>query len=364
MKGNIEKFVFLGVMLAVTFLFGHRSEGGISNKRPEGTKAVVLSFGNSGSINEQNLEIDTRTSTLISEPAIPGWSETSSFENEEPKKEIVQNSVLDSVREPILREPEAKAIPLQGAFHRTGEGSPGDIDATMVLVSDLKSGENYFNKEDERRWPMASLSKLMTAVVVLKNMSRDQEVSVETKDLGFLDGASRLKVGEKYSAFDLLEIMLSISSNEAAEVLANSYGHSKFIEAMNRQAEEWGLKNTHFDDPTGISVSNQSSAKDLENLARNIFESYPEIFQITRRSQVAAKELGSGKILSFSSNNNFAGKSYFLGGKTGYTEEANGNLLSLFSYGGRPVLVVVLGSSDRFGATEKLYNWFKNNYRI
>jgi D-alanyl-D-alanine carboxypeptidase len=83
---------------------------------------------------------------------------------------------------------------------------------------------------------------------------------------------------------------------------------------------------------------------------------------MTRNRTITVKELGSGNEWPASNTNNFSGRPDFLGGKTGYTDEANGNLVSLFSYGSRPILVVVLGSENRFLETEKLINWFKNDF--
>ncbi len=106
-------------------------------------------------------------------------------------------------------------------------------------------------------------------------------------------------------------------------------------------------------------------------LARKIYATYPQILAITRTPQVTITELGSapaggvGRQTPVKSINDFAGRADFIGGKTGYTDEAAGNLLSIFSYDSHPVFIVVLGTQDgvRFAKTLALYSWFVNNFK-
>ncbi len=365
MRNNLEKFVFLGVMIGVTFFLGQSRDSAAKKEQELSINPpVVLSFEESRpetevakdeSVNTSLEQEDEGVDDLLLEP-----DSNLVFEDPEPKK----NEELPRPKVEITSKPEVKPTSFKGVFVRVGESEPGDLQATVVLVSDLKAGEGYFEKEPLRRWPIASITKLMTAVVALEKMDKNLEITVTEKDFELLAEEGKVKAGERYTASDLIRVMLGASSNEAAEALANAYGRPGFISAMNDRAREWILSNTYFKDPTGISVSNQSTAKDLELLARNILRDYPEIFQMTRQPQVVVREITSGRSLKFLSNNLFAGKAYFLGGKTGYIEESEGNLLSVFSYGGRPVLIVVLGTPSRFEETEQLYDWFRANYRI
>ena len=125
------------------------------------------------------------------------------------------------------------------------------------------------------------------------------------------------------------------------------------------------MANTHYADPSGLAVGSQSTADDLVILAQKIYSDYPEIFAITRTPQVTVTEIGSGKQVMVKNINEFSGEADFIGGKTGYTDQADGNLLSIFSYEGHPIVVIVLGTDDgtRFANTEALYNWFTANFR-
>jgi D-alanyl-D-alanine carboxypeptidase len=124
--------------------------------------------------------------------------------------------------------------------------------------------------------------------------------------------------------------------------------------AMNAKAAAWGLGNTHFDDPSGISVANQSTPREFVQLARLVYALHPEIFEATRSRVAAAQELTTGSSRQFSTTNNFAGRAGFLGGKTGTTPEAGDNLISVFETAGGPVAVLVFGAVDRYAATESL----------
>jgi D-alanyl-D-alanine carboxypeptidase len=125
------------------------------------------------------------------------------------------------------------------------------------------------------------------------------------------------------------------------------------------------MNDTHYDDPSGLSAGNESTPSDLLKLAQKIYTDYPQVLAITRNPEVTITELNTGKNVAVKSINNFAGRPDFIGGKTGYTDEASGNLLSIFRYEDRPVLVIVMGTSDdqRFNNTLALYDWFTANFR-
>ncbi len=252
---------------------------------------------------------------------------------------------------------------IQSSFRRYGAESPPEIGARVVLVADLLSGEEFFAKETGRRWPIASVTKLVSAAVTSENLAFNQSTTLQDSDFVDDNFEKKMTVGQRYSIKDLFVSMLLASSNESAEALSRVYGRDNFIKDMNQKAAEWRLKDTNLSDPTGLSSSNQSTAADLAVLALRIYQSYPTVLEVTTRKSSLITDLNSGKRTTVMNINLFAGEPYFLGGKTGYTEEADGNLLSIFSYNKHPLLVVVLGSEDRFGDTEKLFGWFKNNFR-
>lgn len=254
----------------------------------------------------------------------------------------------------------------RSAFLRTGSAQAPDIQAQAALVADLKTGQAYFETNQNLRWPTASLTKLMTAVMVLKNMDLGKPLKIGEGLLGESEAsssASFFKPGDVYSGNDVLNTMLVISKNEAAEAFAGAYGRDNLIAGLNGLAGELGMNLTHFSDPSGLSVSNQSTASDLQKLAAYVYQNYPKILEITRKKSVSVAELDSKKKFALANINIFAGTSDFIGGKTGFTDEANGNLLSIFSYGNRPILIIVLGTDDRFGETSKLLQWFRDNFQ-
>jgi D-alanyl-D-alanine carboxypeptidase len=236
------------------------------------------------------------------------------------------------------------------------------LSAERALLADLGSGEVYVGLHGDGDWPLASLTKLMTAAVAARNMNLSEEVTVPPlSPPPAVDGRVLLE-GERYTVRDLLRAVLVASNNESAESLASHYGKERFLAAMNALAASWGMEETSFRDVTGLSPKNRSTPQDLLRLSQHLFAEQPEVFAMTRARtvEILDRESGFKKVLPTTSA--FAGGSGFLGGKTGYTDEAGGNLLSLFRYAGRPILIVVLGTADRFGETEKLLQWFKEQY--
>jgi D-alanyl-D-alanine carboxypeptidase len=251
------------------------------------------------------------------------------------------------------------------AFSRVGGTAPPDLAVEAGLVADLTTGTRFMSENATERWPLASVTKLMTATIVLDKLSLSQKITI-TQDAFNADTSEKtLRVGDTYTVADLLHFLLLPSSNVAAEALARAYGRTQFIGEMNTRAASWGMKDTSYADPSGLAVGSQSTAADLVLLAQKIYADYPEILKITRTPQVTATEIDSGKKVSIKNINEFSGEADFIGGKTGYTDQADGNLLSLFSDNGHPVVVVVLGTDDnaRFTNTEALYNWFTKNFQ-
>ncbi|MEK7193648.1 MAG: serine hydrolase [Patescibacteria group bacterium] len=344
MRDNIQKFLLLGVLLFSVF-FLHRN---FALPVSQDKKSVPVSVIYTKASEEKKVS-----------PAAPRPIPLPSFEKQTAflSKSIVVRSD-ESV--PALRSPES--VPSETFYPTRAIPAKPDVHAEAALVADLETGENYFSFESGKRWPIASLTKLMTAAVAMKTIDMGQVITLTDIDFHPELGGSALRSGEEYTASDLLEMMLLVSSNEAAEALSNVQGRTEFVRAMNEQAFLWGLHETFYSEPTGLLSANQATPDDLRKLAAALHRFYPRIFDITRLPQATVTELRSGESKTISSINLFAGRGDFLGGKTGYIDESNGNLLSLFSHNGRPIIVVVLGTNDRFGETEKLIRWFKNDF--
>ena len=242
--------------------------------------------------------------------------------------------------------------------------APPATTAQAALVKELKSGAKIFEKDGSRRWPLASLTKLMTAVVARESFRGGERVTVGAAAVESAGSAGDFQAGEVFRAEDLINAALVISSNDAAAALADFYGARDFVEKMNAQAMTLKMEETIFFDPTGLSVLNQTGVADLEKLVSYILKHHPAVFEVTTRPKITVTELNSEKARSIGNNNRFAGRPDFLGGKTGYLDDANGNLISLFTDAKREnqFLIIVLGADDRFLETEKLYEWAKKNF--
>ena len=249
-------------------------------------------------------------------------------------------------------------------FSRVGGTPPPSLAVEASLVADLTTTSRFMSENETERWPLASVTKLMTATVVLDKLNPAQQITITKDDVNVDPSEELLHVGDTYTVTDLLRFLLLPSSNVAAEALARAYGRTQFITEMNARAAAWGMKNTYYADPSGLATGSQSTAADLVLLAQKIYSTYPKILEITRTPQVTVTEIDSGAQIVVKNINEFSGRADFIGGKTGYTDQADGNLLSLFLYEGHPIVVVVLGTDEdmRFTNTEALYNWFTSNF--
>jgi len=201
-------------------------------------------------------------------------------------------------------------------------------------------------------------------------------IKVDEEAIATEGQAGSFSVGEEMSLLDVIKSMMSVSSNDGAVAVQRTYdseiastldgrinsdGGSAFLKAMEAKAIELEMTETAFSDVSGLSVVNQSTLGDIEKLVRYVLGKHNEIFEFSTNKSVTIVDLVSGMKRTLKSINIFAGRSDFLGGKTGYTDDAKQNLISIFKDGDRRWLIVVLGSSDRFGETLRLLNWAKQS---
>jgi D-alanyl-D-alanine carboxypeptidase len=232
------------------------------------------------------------------------------------------------------------------------------------MVADLATGNVAAGSNITKRWPTASLTKLMTATLVLDQLSASTTITITPQMFAIDPSEHTLVIGDTYTVEDLLHVMLMPSSNVAAQAMADYIGQAQFMNEMNARAQQWGMTDTYFADPSGISAANESSANDLLTLAQHIYNNYPDILALTNTPVTTITELNSGKRITVRSINQFAGTPGFIGGKTGNTPQAGGNLLSIFNYEGDPVFITVLGAPALpFEDTSALYAWYKNDYK-
>lgn len=240
------------------------------------------------------------------------------------------------------------------------------MSAKAYLVADLESGEIIAASNADSKLPIASITKLMTAIVSNETIRYDATIKVTPEALATYGDSGGLVLGEKINATDMLYPLLMESSNDAAEALARSYGRTAFITQMNKKAAALGMTTSTFDDPSGISANNQASAYDLFSLARYLYEKKQFLLSITR---TATRKLTTDATTHALRNFNvFSGDSAFLGGKTGFTTAAQETMVALFSVdttsGNRPIAIIVLGSKDRARDTSSLLTWTREATKV
>lgn len=232
--------------------------------------------------------------------------------------------------------------------------------ALAYLVADIKTGEVIIQKGETSAYPLASVSKLMTALVATENMDLKKYATVSRDSYNTFGAEGNLVLGEKLKLSDLMYPLLMESSNDGAEVIADEYGHPEFLQLMNKTAAILGMKNTYYEDPSGLNPKNVSTVGDQFKLAQYIYTKYPSIFDITL---VKIFKVGNHTWTSKSAMLNI---STFIGGKNGFIDEARQTNVSLFNIpmlkGGYRVLAVIeLKSPDRTTDAKNLLNFVTKN---
>lgn len=237
------------------------------------------------------------------------------------------------------------------------------LTAAGAIVLDLSDNKTLYSKNSSLRLPIASTTKIMTALVGSEFYKLDDVLTVSTQDL--VGGSSMgLKIGEKITFRDLLYGMLLNSGNDAAFTVADNYpgGVLSFVAAMNQKAKNLNLQNTHFTNPAGFDDPNHfSSAADLSIIAKQASENQ-NILNVVGTKQSVVASVDKTIIHNLQNINKLLGVDGVIGFKTGYTPAAKENLVSLIQRDHGRVLSVVLGSTDRFGETEKLIKWVDSNF--
>lgn len=241
------------------------------------------------------------------------------------------------------------------------------VQSHIALIFDVQTQRPLYNKNSETVVPIASITKLMTAMVMLDaQLPMDVEVSVAEDDLNRIRRAkSRLRVGMTLTRSDMLRLALMASENRAAFALARSYpgGVTAMVAAMNAKARVLGMQNTKFFDPTGLDSNNVSTAQDLVKMvaaARN----YALIHQYTTSASHSVEGL-RGRTMRFSNTNPLVkNASWNIGlSKTGYIHEAGLCLVMEAKINQRPVIIVLLdswGKRTRVGDANRIKKWMES----
>ena len=247
-----------------------------------------------------------------------------------------------------------------------------DLNSYSSSVLDCKSGKSIFNKEAERQVPIASITKLMTALVFLDNNPDFESEYIVLPQDRVEGGKIYLFNGDRVKLKDLFYLSLVGSANTATRALVNSTGMSleEYVKAMNIKADSLGLKNTKFVDPIGLSSFNVSTAKEVSKLAQIALRN-KYINEATLTDKYEFTTLDGKRKIVYSTDDlltNFPQNGIkILGGKTGYIEAAEYCFVGKFTDNqGHEIITVVLGSPDkyaRFKETRKLVEWIYEVYK-
>ncbi len=237
--------------------------------------------------------------------------------------------------------------------------------SSVALVMDEREGVLLYERNIDEPRPIASLTKLMTAVVILDaKLPLDEPIEITRADRDRLKGSkSRLRYGTVLTRHDMLHVALAASDNRAAAALARTYpgGSDAMVEAMNVKAKELAMTQTHFTDASGLHKSNMSSARDLLKLA-SVIRDYPLINTMTtdRRFRVADKHANTE--IAFGNTNYLVHRDTWdiALSKTGYTAEAGNCILMRTTIAERPLVIVLLnswGKLSKYGDSDRIRTW-------
>lgn len=242
---------------------------------------------------------------------------------------------------------------LLGLGLRANAADPG-LKSASALVVDAGNGEVLYERDASLVSPIASITKLMTALVVLDGQQPlDEQIEITKADLWTGKGAfSRLAVGTKLTRGDLLKLALMASENRAARTLGRNYpgGMPAFVRTMNEKAKSLGMTKTHFDDPSGLSNDNVSNARDLAKL----ISAASRDTRIREFSTLRSHDVRLGKnMFTYRNTNLLIGRPDWdiLVQKTGFTNDAGECLVMQAKIGERPVNMVFLNSFGKLTRT-------------
>ena len=254
-------------------------------------------------------------------------------------------------------------LPSLFGFFSSGSNSDSSIPiltAKAALVYDLKNNKAIYEKNTEERVPMASLTKIMTAIIAIDNKKPNNRYVVRNESL-VGENTIGLSEGEIMGLEELLLGVFMYSANDAAEVLAdNTLGREKFIETMNDKAKALGLKNTNFTNPTGLEGDGEqySTAEDLLILSRHAIENYPEIAKAARTVERHLPETEDHfEYYLYSQLNLLTTYPGVKGLKDGYTPEAGWCLITYYEKDDQELMGIILGSEDRRGEMKALLDY-------
>jgi len=236
-----------------------------------------------------------------------------------------------------------------------------------AVIVDASANRSVYAKGADAVTPIASLTKLMTAMVTLDaGLPPDEKITIDMDDLDYLKGShSRLRMGAELPRSEMLRLALMSSENRAASSLARTYpgGTRAFVAAMNAKAAALGMTHTRYADSTGLSAQNVSTANDLAMLVAAAAE-YPQIRDFSTTASHYVEVQPTGQILGYNNTNNLVknGQWDIKLSKTGYIREAGKCLVMLATIASKPFVIVLLDSAGKYtrlGDAQRVRHWLE-----
>ncbi len=337
----------------------------------------IIGFFNFEIIKEINRNIYSQQENLIAVQAFDNYSEN--FENK-----ILGVSSQNELENYLFLPEEKDSAPVKNS-----EISEIKVNAKAAIVSDVATNKILYQKNINEKLPIASLTKLMAALVILDKTNLDNIVTISAKAAEVEGKKGNLFPGEKITVENLLYILLAHSGNDAAVALAEYIPN--FVKLMNQKAISFGLKNTHFINPNGLDPAENISGNSNDNdyiknpifneLEKNEKGNYstvydlakmvdyaldePLIWEILRTQKISVRSVDKKFVHHLENTNELLGKlPNITGGKTGYTEQSGESLILVIGNptGNHQIISVILNADDRFAETEKLTSWIFENY--
>ncbi len=269
-----------------------------------------------------------------------------------PAVEIQAPTSMLSVASPT---PVAAAVLQQSGISR-------GVSASGVVVFDVQSGQELYSHNPTLRRPMGSLTKLMTALIVVEHHALDEQVPIPA-NVSSVDGTiASLPAGSHFTVGDVLSALLISSGNDAALALAEFHSGSEaaFVQEMNTKAESLGLRNTSFANSAGLDDDRQwSTPRDIAWLAFHVLR-YPALRERMSLPKTTIRSTEGQKITLVHTHVLLHTESPVVAGKTGTTAAAGQCLLSIVKEGAREYVVVLLGSRERYSDMNVLLRVFQN----
>lgn len=236
--------------------------------------------------------------------------------------------------------------------------------ARAYLIGNVETGEIIAQKNSGSAMPVASMSKLITAIVATDTIASTTIIEITAAEASSTDpDSSGIGAGEKFALNEMLYPLLLSSSNIAAEAIASSTDRRKFLELMSGYAWEVGAPRAYFADPSGINPHNMASAEGIFEIAKYLYKSRSDILALTRIPEIFVATTSDHGAHIFKSTHPFVMDARFVGGKTGRTPEAGETMLTILNIDGQPIAFVVMGSAYgmREGDTKFLIGILNSN---